>query len=436
MLQFAHLFILPQWDKGISIPKTTQICYIYNIMGLFSKKAINTDPEVIRTILTRGVEDVFVKEHLEKRLLSGKPLRIKLGFDPTGSHIHIGRAAVLRKLRALQDLGHTIVFIVGDFTAQIGDPSDKLSKRPMLSKDAIKKNLRYYKQQIGKIIDMRRAEFHYNSTWLSKLTLERIAELAESFSVQQMSSRRNFKDRFDRGEEVSLREFLYPLMQGYDSVMVKADVEIGGFDQLFNLKAGRIVQKHFNLPEQDVLTVQMLEGTDGRKMSTSWGNVINIVDTPQDMFGKIMSVRDNLITRYFLLCTDVPEVEINAIEKSFEMGANPRDVKMKLAVEIVTMYHGAVSAQKAKEDFINTFQKGAIPEDLQEITLAPNAPLGDALCTAGIVKSKTEWRRLVSENAVQVMDDKTLIVDPAFTVWKNAVIKVGKRRFVKIIVLS
>jgi len=405
-------------------------------MRLLRKQQIDTDPQKIRDILTRGVEDVFIKESLEKKLLSGRPLRIKLGFDPTGPNIHIGRAAVLRKLKAFQDLGHTIVFIVGDFTAQIGDPSDKLDKRPMISRKIIKENLKNYKAQIGKVIDVRKAEFHYNSTWLSKLNFQQIAELAESFSVQQMSSRRNFKDRFDRSEEVSLREFLYPLMQGFDSVQIKADVEISGFDQLFNLKAGRIIQKHYGMLEQDVLTVQMLEGTDGRKMSTSWGNVITVLDDPQEMFGKVMSIRDNLIIRYFILCTDMPEAEINAIEKSFELGSNPRDAKIKLAVEIVVLYHGAQAAEKAKHNFINIFQKGAIPEDVIEIELAPNALLVDALLKHEIIKSKSEFRRLVIEGAVLNMEDKTLITDPVFIVWKDSTIKVGKRRFVKIRVLS
>ncbi len=402
------------------------------IKNFFKSKPTNTDPELIRDILTRGVEDVFVKESLEKKLLSGKPLRIKLGFDPTGPNIHIGRAFILRKLKVFQDLGHKIVFIVGDFTAQIGDPSDKLDKRPMISKEIINKNLKNYKKQVGKIINLKKAEFHYNSAWLSKLRFQEITELAESFSVQQMIARRNFKDRMEKGEEISLREFIYPLMQGYDSVMVNSDVEIGGFDQLFNLKAGRTVQKHYGMAEQDVLTVQMLEGTDGRKMSTSWGNVINITDEPNDMFGKVMSIRDNLISKYFLLCTDMPEAEINAIEKSFEMGSNPRDAKMKLAFEIVSIYHGKEKAEKAKQAFIDTFQKGVVPEDVTEIHVLPDALFVDGLCSAGIVKSKSEFRRLVEEGAVQNMDDGTKVSDPNFKVWKDATFKVGKRRFVKI----
>jgi tyrosyl-tRNA synthetase len=397
---------------------------------------INTDPAKIKEILERGVEDVFVKESLKAKLLSGKQLRVKLGFDPTGTKIHIGRAIALRKLRAFQDLGHIAVFIAGDFTAQIGDPSDKLSKRPMLTKDVIKKNLETYKKQISKIIDLKKAEFYYNSAWLKKLKLEEIANLAEAFSVQQMSSRRNFAERFEKKEEVSLREFLYPLMQGYDSVMVKADVELGGFDQLFNLKAGRIVQKHYNQPEQDVLTIQMLEGTDGRKMSTSWGNIITIVDEPADMFGKIMSVRDNLITKYFLLCTDYDMSEINAIEKSFEMGANPRDVKMRLAFEIVTTYHNEKAATAAKESFIQTFQKKEIPDDVLEVLVQPHTLLVDVLLAHKLVESKSDWRRLVDANAVELLEDNTPITDPGYVVWKDGTFKIGKKRFIKVKVNS
>ncbi len=402
----------------------------------FKSKPTKVDPDLIRDILNRGVEDVFVKDSLEKKLLSGKPLRVKLGFDPTGDKIHIGRAVILRKLKAFQDLGHKIVFIIGDFTAQIGDPSDKLDKRPMISKEIIKKNLAHYKKQVGKIINLKKVEFHYNSAWLAKLRFQEIAELAESFSVQQMLARRNFKDRIEKGEEISLREFMYPLMQGYDSVMVNSDVEIGGFDQLFNLKAGRTVQKHYGMAEQEVLTTQMLEGTDGRKMSTSWGNVINITDEPNDMFGKVMSIRDNLISKYFLLCTDMAEAEINAIEKSFELGSNPRDAKMKLAMEIVSIYHGRDLAEKAKQAFVDTFQKGSVPEDVMEISLIPNAVFADALVSNGVVKSKSEFRRLVEEGAVQDMVDGTRISDPNFKVWKDATFKVGKRRFVKVKIQS
>jgi len=384
--------------------------------------------EKIKEILTRGVEDIFVKESLEKKLESGKELRVKLGIDPTGSTIHLGRASVLRKAKAFQDLGHRIVLIVGDFTATIGDPSDKLEKRPMLTKEAVKKNMENYKDILGKIIDLDKVEIVYNSQWLSNLNLSEISELAESFSVQQMVARRNFKDRIDKGQEISLREFLYPLMQGYDSVKVLADIEIGGFDQLFNLKAGRIIQKHYSMPEQDVLTTQMLEGTDGRKMSTSWGNVINITDGPVDMFGKVMSIKDDLIEKYFVLCTDLPEDEIKEVLKK----ENPKDQKIVLAEEVVRLYHGDRKALSAKDSFILTFQKKEIPDNLEEVVVGKGERLSGILIDRNLVSSKTEWRRLVSNGAVHLMEDKNLVQEFDFEVDKDITIKIGKRRFIKI----
>jgi len=401
---------------------------------LFGTARASTDEKAIRDILTRGVEDVFVRESLEGKLKSGQKLRVKLGFDPTGSQIHIGRAIVLRKLKAFQDLGHTIVFIAGDFTAMIGDPSDKLEKRPMLSREKIGENLQTYKKQVGKIIDVSKAEFRYNSEWLEKLTFSEIAELAESFSVQQMSNRRNFKDRFDRGEEVSLREFLYPLMQGYDSVAVDADVEIGGFDQLFNLKAGRMIQKHYRKPEQDILTTQMLEGTDGRKMSTSWGNVITIIDEPNDMYGKVMSIKDDLIIKYFLLCTELSLEEIESLKKSLENGTNPKEIKMRLAQEIVTIYHGKEKAEKAEKQFTETFSRGGVPEDVLGIQAVRGEKMSDVFVRAGIVASKSEWRRLVDEGAVTNLDSNTTIKDFYLEVSESGTYKIGKRRFIKIVV--
>jgi tyrosyl-tRNA synthetase len=246
-----------------------------------------------------------------------------------------------------------------------------------------------------------------------------------------MSNRRNFKERFEKGEEVSLREFLYPIMQGYDSVAVKADIELGGFDQLFNLKAGRIIQRHYNCPEQDVLTVKMLEGTDGRKMSTSWGNVINIVDDPNDMFGKVMSLRDDLIVKYFTLCTDLSMKEIAGIESSLSSGTNPRDLKVKLAHEIVKIYHGENKANSAKENFEKTFSKGGIPDEVVEINANKEEKLIDIFLDKKIISSKSEFRRLVSEGAVTNMETELKITDPDSLV-SDGTYKVGKRRFVKI----
>ncbi len=386
----------------------------------------------IDDILTRGVEDIFIKESLKAKLLSGKKLRVKLGFDPTSKHVHVGRAIQLWKLRAFQELGHTVVFIVGDFTALIGDPSDKLAKRPMLTKEAVKENLKTYKEQIGKIIDLSKAEFQHNSEWLEKLNFAQIAELAESFTVSQMLERRNFKERYEKGDHISLREFLYPLLQGYDSVMVKADVEIGGFDQLFNLKAGRVIQKHYDMPEQDVLTGQMLEGTDGRKMSSSWGNIISITDAPADMYGKVMSLKDELIERYFTLCTQLSLAEIKEIVEELASGTNPKDIKMRLAREIVTLYHSKEDAQKAETAFIDTFSHGKIPEDVAEIKAEKNKQLAELLITANIIASKTEWRRLVTEGAVSIVSTDEKITDPLYIPEKGSVLRIGKKRFVKI----
>lgn len=398
-------------------------------------KQIDTDTQKIHNLLTRGVEDVFVREDLEKKLASGQELRIKFGIDPTGPKIHLGRAIPLRKLRAFQKLGHQIVLIIGDFTAQVGDPSDKLDKRPMLTRQIIEENMADYKSQIGKILDIDKVEFVYNGDWLRGLGFQEISELAESFSVQQMLARRNFKDRIDVGQEISLREFLYPLMQGYDSVAVNSDVEIGGFDQLFNLKAGRAIQKHYSKPEQNVLTIQMLEGTDGRKMSTSWGNIITIVDTPFDMYGKVMSIKDELIIKYYTLCTDIDLEEISSIEKNIKSGVNPRDIKMALARELVTMYHGEKEAKLAEDQFVETFQKGGVPSDAIEIRFDGSVPLVELLLTAKVIESKAEWRRLVEEGAVK-HESGEKIDEVLFAPTESEVIRVGKRRFAKIKVLT
>ena len=384
----------------------------------------------IKEILERGVEEIFIKEEIEKKLKEGKRLRIKLGIDPTGPNIHIGRAVTLRKLRAFQDLGHKAVFIVGDFTAQIGDASDKLSKRPMLSKSDIKKNIKDYKKQVGKIIDLRKAEFHFNSKWLSKLRFDDVAVLAETFSVQQMLNRRNFSERIEKNEEISLREFLYPLMQGYDSVAVKADIEIGGFDQLFNLKAGRIIQKHFGQKEQGIMTTQMLEGTDGRKMSTSWGNIISINEEPSQMFGKIMTLKDELITKYFLLCTDYKESRIKEIEDAIKGGQNPKIFKMELAKEIVRIYHGEKEAEKAEGFFVKTFEKKEIPEDVPVISFGEEK-VSDRLIKEKIISSRSELLRLIKEGAITNLEKDQKIKNEE-EIKNKGTYRIGNHRFIKI----
>jgi len=254
----------------------------------------------IKILLERNVVDVVDRESLEKKL-KNKKLRIKLGIDPTGANLHLGRAIALRKLKNFQDLGHQIVLIIGDFTSLIGDASDKESRRPKLTKEQIGENMKNYRSQIGKILDVEKTEFRYNSEWLGKLNFEELLQLASLFTVQQLINRRNFKERFDGGNPIGFEEFMYPLMQGYDSVAVSADLELGGTDQLFNLMAGRKAQEFFGQPPQDIMTLEMLEGLDGRKMSTSYGNVINLTDEPDDMFGKVMSLKDELLIKYFLL---------------------------------------------------------------------------------------------------------------------------------------
>lgn len=392
---------------------------------------IIVDEAKIDELLSRGVEDIIVKDELKRELLSGRQLRIKLGVDPTGPKIHLGRAVPLRKLREFQKLGHQVVFIVGDFTAQVGDASDKNDKRPMLARAAIDENLKDYKSQLSKILDFSKTEFVYNNDWLSKLSFDEVTKLAECFSVQQMLARRNFKDRYDSGVEISLREFLYPIMQGYDSVAVKADVELGGFDQLFNLKAGRTIQEYYGLPKQNLMTCTMLEGTDGRKMSTSWGNIITIVDEPFDMFGKLMSVHDDLVIKYLTLCTDLPLDEIKKMEAELGAGANPRDIKMKLATEVVIMYHSEKDAALAKNSWIETFSKGGVPDVVPEIRATAESELGNLFVEHEIVSSKTDWRRLVEDGAVTDAEGKA-VTDPKAKAY-GAVFKIGKKRFAKIV---
>jgi len=396
---------------------------------MFGKTKIDTDPQKIEQLLTRGVADVIEREHLRSALHSGKQLRVKLGFDPTGSKIHIGRAIVLRKLRAFQNLGHKVVFIVGDYTARIGDPSDKLDKRPQLSDAQIKENIKDYKNQVGKIIDLSKAEFHFNSTWLKKLSLLDILDLARSFTMNQMIARRNFKERLEKGGDIGLEETYYPLFQGYDSVSVKSDIEIGGFDQLFNLKAGRVVQEHFKMPAQDILMTEMLEGTDGRKMSTSWGNVINITDEPNDMFGKVMSVKDELIDKYFKLCTDLTDEEISAV------AGNPKEKKMRLGHVIVKLYHGEKSAISAQEEFDRVHAKGEVPTEMAEVATTEHAAsVLNILTIAGIGDSNSERRRLIEQGGVKINDVKKIDPNEVVPIEEGgSILQVGPRRFVKII---
>lgn len=389
----------------------------------------------IDEILSRGVSEVIDKENLKKRLLSGEKLRIKFGTDPTSPNIHLGRAVTLLKLRDLQRLGHQIVFIVGDFTGVIGDTSDKESERPMLEREAVEKNLTTYFEQAGKLLDMSKVEFHRNSEWLGKLTYGEISEQADIFSLAEFIARENIKKRLDKGTRVSLRELLYPLMQGYDSVMLKADVELGGTDQRFNLLAGREMQKRYKQIPQDILMVNLIEGTDGRKMSSSWGNVINLTEDANSMFGKVMSMGDELIVKYLVHCTRVPMEEVSEIEKQMENGSlNPRDAKLRLAGEIVTIYHGEEAAREAREFFINTFSKKEIPTDIAEFKVEGEMRLAEFVFKSGNATSMSDARRKIEQGGVSVDDEK--FTDPQMAVTgelDGKVMKVGKMGFVKII---
>ncbi len=394
---------------------------------MFTKPKIDTDSAKIERLLTRGVAEIIDRESLKKKLSSGKQLRVKLGFDPTGSKIHIGRAIILRKLREFQDLGHQVVFIVGDYTARIGDPSDKLDKRPRLTEAGIAENIKHYKEQVGKILNVRKAEFLFNSSWLKKLSFMELIDLARSFSMNQMMARRNFAERLEKHGEIGLEETLYPLMQGYDSVAVKADVEIGGFDQLFNLKAGRVIQEHFGMPAQDILMGEMLEGTDGRKMSTSWGNVINITDEPNDMFGKVMSVKDELVEKYFKLCTDVSDAEIAALP------VHPKEKKLRLAREIVALYATKELAEKAQSAWESQFSRGEMPSVMPEVAISVSTmAVGDLLVATHLVSSKSEARRLVEQGGVRINEIKKSDVAEVLTIEKGMVVQVGPRKFVRI----
>lgn len=392
-----------------------------------------TDEKKIEELLTRGVEEIIEKDHLRATLLSGKKIRVKFGIDPTMPDLHIGHSVPLRKLRQFQDMGHTAVLIIGDTTAMIGDPSGRSETRKMLSEEEVKNNFKNYLKQADKIVDIKKAEIHYNSEWLDKNAFI-ILELSKAGSLQQILHRSDFKKRIDNNQDITVLEMLYPLMQGYDSVAIKADLELGGTDQKFNLLMGRRVQRFYKMAEQDVLTVPLLEGIDGiKKMSKSLGNYIALDEKPNDMFGKIMSIPDNLIIKYMKLCTDIRLDEINSIEDSLNnQKINPRDMKIKIAREIITMYHSKTEADKAEENFSNTFQKKEIPEEMEEIKATVEELLSEVLVKNKILSSKGQWRRLIAGNAIHDLEKNKNIADQNIKISENLILKIGKKRFIKI----
>jgi tyrosyl-tRNA synthetase len=384
-------------------------------------------------ILIRGVQDVVVRKELEKLLESGKKLKIYLGIDPTSTHISLGNAIPLRKLRDFQELGHKVIFLVGSFTARIGDTSDKDAIRKPMEPSVIEKNFKTYKEQASKIIDLKKAKIVYNDKWLSKLKFDDVAKLAQNFTVQQMIERDLYQKRLQDGKPIGLHEFLYPLMQGYDSVELEVDVEIGGNDQLFNMLAGRTLLKAYKNKAKHVVTTPLIEGLDGRKMSKSYGNTIDIADKPNDMFGKVMSMHDDLIIKYFELCTDLPMSEIHEIEEGLRNGDNPRGAKAYLAREIVKLYHSVEDSTDAEKEFDNVFKKHGKPEDIKEKKVRDSKlEIRDLLIELDMAQSKSEAQRLVEQGGVRINDEVVKDWKKKIDIESGMVVQVGKRKFAKI----
>jgi len=396
---------------------------------------VTTDEKRIKDILNIGVDEIIEKEHLINAMKSGRRLNIKFGIDPTMPDLHLGHSVPLRKLRQFQDLGHLAILIIGDATAMVGDPSGRSETRKMLTSAEIKKNMKNYLKQAGKILNIKNAKVVYNSKWLNN-NIMTILELSKAGTIQQILHRTDFKKRIENDQDITLLETLYPLLQGYDSVVIKADLEIGGTDQKFNLLTGRRVQRYFKIPEQDILTLPLLEGTDGiKKMSKSYGNFIALDEKPKDMYGKIMSLPDSLIIKYFNLCTSVLNEEIFEIKTGMELEKlNPQKAKMRLAHEIVKIYHGEKEAKEAEKNFVNTFQKKEIPKSMEEIKCETGELLSEVLVRNKILVSKSEWRRLVLSKAIHDLSKNKHITDVDLKISENLTLKIGKKRFVKIVV--
>lgn len=387
-------------------------------------------------IIRRGADEILLEEALEKKLARGKPLRIKAGFDPTAPDLHLGHTVLINKLRQFQALGHEVLFLIGDFTAMIGDPTGKSTTRPALSRDDVLENAKTYEQQIFKILEPEKTLVVFNSSWMNEMSPADLIQLSARHTVARMLERDDFSKRYKNGQAIAIHEFLYPLIQGYDSVALRADVELGGTDQKFNLLVGRQLQESYGQEPQVVLTMPILEGLDGvQKMSKSLGNYIAITDPPEEMFGKIMSISDDLMWRYFELLSLRPISEIEGFRHEIEQGANPRDIKFRLAEEIITRFHDQDAADKAKAAFIARFQKGAIPDEMDEIVLkatGEGVPIANALKEAGLVSSTSEAMRMIQQGAVKI--DGERVVDRGLQLLSGSeqVCQVGKRRFAHI----
>lgn len=396
--------------------------------------ALSVDEQM--KLITRGTVEMIPEDELrkkiEKSIKENKPLKVKMGADPSAPDLHLGHTVPLRKLRHFQDLGHEVIFLIGDFTAMIGDPTGKSETRKQLTREEVLKNAETYKSQIFKILDPQKTRIVFNSEWCSEMKFENVLELTSHYTIARLLERDDFSKRYAEGRPISLIEFMYPMIQGYDSVALQADVELGGTDQKFNLLVGRDLQREYGQEPQIILTMPIIEGTDGvQKMSKSLGNYIGISEAPNQIFGKIMSIPDELIIKYFELTTDVPIETIRDYEKRMKNGENPRDFKVILGKTIVEFFYSKQEADEALAEFENVFKKGGLPDDMPEFTLSGDMSIVDALVESGVMPSKGETRRMIQQNAVTVNGEK-ISEEITLSPGTEFIIKVGKRKFLKV----
>jgi len=387
-------------------------------------------------LLKRGTDEILTVEDLKKKLSTKKKLVVKAGFDPTAPDLHLGHTVLINKLRHFQDLGHRVIFLIGDFTGMIGDPSGKNKTRPTLSAEEIKKNAKTYEKQVFKILKKEQTEVRFNSEWCSKLGAEGLIRLASNYNVARMLERDDFSKRYKSNQSIAVHEFLYPLVQGYDSVHLEADVECGGTDQKFNLLVGRELQRAYDQEPQVVITVPILEGLDGvNKMSKSLDNYVGVDEAPEDMFGKIMSISDELMWRWFELLSFKSNDEIKSLKKAAASGENPRDIKFLLAIEIVDRFHAEGDGEKCKENFLQRFQKGKLPENIEEISLdieGSSILLTNLLKESGLTASVSESSRMIKQGAVKIDQEKVTDLKLEITKNTDAIYQVGKRKILRI----
>ena len=383
-------------------------------------------------LIRRGAEEILIEDDLVDRLDEGRPLRVKAGFDPTAPDLHLGHTVLLNKMRQFQELGHTVIFLIGDFTGMIGDPTGKNTTRPPLSEQEVKQNAETYRQQVFKILDESKTEVRFNSEWMNEVGAAGLIRIAAQHTVARMLERDDFKKRYEQERPIAVHEFLYPLVQGYDSVALNADVELGGTDQKFNLLVGRQLQQAWQQPAQIVLTMPLLEGVRGvEKMSKSLDNYVGIDEPPKEIFGKLMQISDDLMWRYFELLSFRPLSEVENLKREVEGGRNPRDVKFELAGEIVTRFHDAAAAETAKSGFIEQFSNKNIPDDIPEFTVSERG-LVTILKQTGLTSSTSEARRLIKQGAVKIAGERISDIELELDAGADVVIQVGKRRFGRI----